>query len=422
MKEKIIVKNFSVIKDIELEINNINIIIGEQATGKSVLAKLIYFFREQVIENYKTSLLNNQPFSNFKILMENNFKMFFPAYFWERESFEIIFYYKIDNTKIVIKKDTNSNAPKIKIEFSDRITRKYKEIKNVFINQKQDPFNLDKITKLENKFNEEIYKTFNSEFLIFTPASRAFFTLYKENIFSLNLLKISDFFITKFGSYYEKLKRFNFEPSKLFNKLSKEILKGELYFDKKDDWIYSNNGNKIKLKDSSTGQQELAPIILLLKYIESNNTNNFLIIEEPEAHIFPSTQKKLVEFFTAIYNYSEKRTGYFLTTHSPYILTCFNNLIQAQNTYEVIKNKKVNDEITEGEFNKLKEKLDNTISPEKRINFNDISVFLMKGGKLFDTKDYKNKLLNSDAIDKVSEDISDEFTNLLEIEFYGEQE
>jgi predicted ATPase len=42
--EKLIVKNFLTVQDIELDIKKINVIIGRQAEGKSILAKLVYFF------------------------------------------------------------------------------------------------------------------------------------------------------------------------------------------------------------------------------------------------------------------------------------------------------------------------------------------------------------------------------------------
>jgi len=43
--QKIVIKNFGAIPDAEIEIKNILILIGEQASGKSTIAKLIYFFK-----------------------------------------------------------------------------------------------------------------------------------------------------------------------------------------------------------------------------------------------------------------------------------------------------------------------------------------------------------------------------------------
>ncbi len=43
--QKIIIKNFRQIEYAEIEIKKITLLIGEQASGKSTIAKLIYFFQ-----------------------------------------------------------------------------------------------------------------------------------------------------------------------------------------------------------------------------------------------------------------------------------------------------------------------------------------------------------------------------------------
>ncbi len=44
MNEKIIIKNFGPLKQLELDLKEIMVFIGPQASGKSTIAKLIYFF------------------------------------------------------------------------------------------------------------------------------------------------------------------------------------------------------------------------------------------------------------------------------------------------------------------------------------------------------------------------------------------
>jgi predicted ATPase len=60
MKEKIVIKNFSVLEDVDVEINKINILIGPQATGKSLIAKLIYFFKSSVINQMVPAIISHQ--------------------------------------------------------------------------------------------------------------------------------------------------------------------------------------------------------------------------------------------------------------------------------------------------------------------------------------------------------------------------
>lgn len=43
--QKIIIKYLGPVRELEMEIKDFNLFIGEQATGKSTVAKAIYFFR-----------------------------------------------------------------------------------------------------------------------------------------------------------------------------------------------------------------------------------------------------------------------------------------------------------------------------------------------------------------------------------------
>ena len=54
-----------------------------------------------------------------------------------------------------------------------------------------------------------------------------------------------------------------------------------------------------------------------------------IYLEEPEAHVFPDTQKKLIDLFAWMANDPILSFDWVITTHSPYILTAFNTLIEA---------------------------------------------------------------------------------------------
>lgn len=54
---KIVINHLASIRHIEMDINQMNLFIGEQATGKSTLCKAIYFFRnvkEILLDYYYT--------------------------------------------------------------------------------------------------------------------------------------------------------------------------------------------------------------------------------------------------------------------------------------------------------------------------------------------------------------------------------
>ena len=56
MKEGITIVNFGGIKKATISLNSINIFIGKQASGKSITAKLLYYFKgifNEILEGIK---------------------------------------------------------------------------------------------------------------------------------------------------------------------------------------------------------------------------------------------------------------------------------------------------------------------------------------------------------------------------------
>ena len=54
-KEQLVIKNFFTLKDVYIGLGKYNVFIGEQASGKSLLIKLISFFNSMLI----TSILRS---------------------------------------------------------------------------------------------------------------------------------------------------------------------------------------------------------------------------------------------------------------------------------------------------------------------------------------------------------------------------
>jgi len=75
--------------------------------------------------------------------------------------------------------------------------------------------------------------------------------------------------------------------------------------------------------------------LLILFDIILNNRKIFLVIEEPEAHIFPETQKQIMELIALAINVTDSKI--LITTHSPYILTSTNLLIHSASVENKIK-------------------------------------------------------------------------------------
>ena len=76
--QKIIIKNFGAIKEAEIDIPKTLVLIGEQASGKSTIAKLIYFF-QGLRDDYFDELLNSEIGVDFHSLVKDKFYDFFAA-------------------------------------------------------------------------------------------------------------------------------------------------------------------------------------------------------------------------------------------------------------------------------------------------------------------------------------------------------
>ncbi len=229
---------------------------------------------------------------------------------------------------------------------------------------------------------------------------------------------IIDYFLTEFGSDYEKVKSL-YKNRELFNlqkidfdavdELINKIIVGNYVYEKGEDWIYnSHNKRRINLSNSSSGQQEALPMVLVLAVLPFMTQTRFFIIEEPEAHLFPQSQKYIVNLISLIFNLTDKKHKFLITTHSPYILTAFNNLIQAGNTLQALRKKSEN--------KSLIQKLIKIIPENRMLDISDIGVYTIQDGKIKSIINQENQLIDTNIIDDISNEFSREFDELLELE------
>ena len=83
--ETLEIRNFLTIKEANIVIKKINVIIGSQATGKSIIAKLIYLFQSFLSEEL-IGLAYEQ--ANDEVIEQriiNNFETIFSKYGWLKQ-------------------------------------------------------------------------------------------------------------------------------------------------------------------------------------------------------------------------------------------------------------------------------------------------------------------------------------------------
>ncbi len=489
---RLIIENFAGIKSAKIDINDVTILIGPQASGKSVIAKLVYFFNDffnilalfrlkpEIISTLSRAKSTGDFLNKFGDVKVDIFKSFFPPESWPRE-FSIRYEHKYEQHSTIILEKQYSDRLKLKIDVEDRylrnfweivknqsyyknidfhywetkehldqlrteIAEKESELKKIQILEKQKSlkeFSNEKaknikdspeyreltiergkivrqIEELVSKYRKEMANLKKiEEFLalyrlykvnsIFIPASRSFFALLKESYFKLLEANITmDPFIINFGKNWEYAKLIFQQLN--FSNLLKKFLNANYIQEEDAEFLLHDDLRKVPLFMSSSGQQELLPVLMVLLYLKTmRNTDSapsFVFFEEPETHLFPETQKHLVEFLAEVFNSSE-RLRFFITTHSPYILTSFNNLI-----YAAYISKK---------FGKSKTKLAELkkIVPQNRwISPDRISTYAVDPNKgIYKIQEEETGLISQTVLDEISDKISMEFEKLLNIEF-----
>jgi len=111
--EKLIIRNFAGIDKLEIDINSINVIVGPQASGKSITAKLL-FYCKSFFAHLRQGIADNKSKADIDKAHLNKFIEYFPKHTWTDKEFSIK--YRINDTELIIssgknKKKSNSAIP-----------------------------------------------------------------------------------------------------------------------------------------------------------------------------------------------------------------------------------------------------------------------------------------------------------------------
>ncbi len=440
MTEKLIIKNFAGIQDLEIEVKRINILIGPQASGKSICAKLLFYFK-----NFPNAILsaveNGHPKKKLDLSFSEKFEEYFPPESWGAQDFSIR--YEIATFFIEITRAKSSkNVLSLKYSdfFKDKFTnlkkssKKSREAEESFVTMER----MISRRIIKDQFLESLTKNISQEAAfnqLFIPAGRSFFANLQKNIFSfLSNDNSLDPFLREFGAIYETIKSSSSSPrgnqsfiktllraSSLTTRvqritleedtqdeiyrLTEKSLCGKHVYEKGKDFLDSADGRRISIANSSSGQQEILPLTVVLSalpWMASSRAGQTVYIEEPEAHLFPTAQRNIIELIATVFNSCPNQLQFFITTHSPYVLTVFNTLLQAGTLYELPDKEKYH-------------RLEKIISKRKALKISDVSAYLLMDGQCRSIVSEEDGLIDAAAIDQVSDELAIQFERLLDL-------
>lgn len=396
----LVIENFGPITETQVDVKKLTLILGKNNTGKSIIAKLITIFKDMAAYSFdKDPFINRLVELDIAIFLRAETKISWISHlgsvFFDgnglRSSVDIE---GIDKDGLKLYSNINSL---LEVEGTMRdVVERAKKSKNPKVKGYQDNIeefeqilvSLDRVKKTTPNIRERFE-------VLYVPAERDFVSVISGAVFSTlkNRLPISASilsFASRFEQFRSEKSRFNIN-----------FLDVEFARENGEDQIYLPNNSSIPINIASSGIKSVVPAYVVLSALE-NRDASFVALEEPENNLHPTAQKHFANLISrfCLGGNTQMLT---VTTHSPYIISAFNNLIQAGTLAD--EKGEFADEITE------------IIPRESWIKFKDVSAYVLEGGSVRSIINSEWQGIDAEEIDKASDEIGDEYERLLELKY-----
>ena len=427
------IRNFSCIDEASLTLSHLTVLIGPQASGKSVISKLMYFFYDSLLDMVGFDLrFEEETFEEFERQFLESFKKSFPSSAWGLKAFEIYFEAGPVTIKLNRPRPKKGSVGIIKAEFSDMfretfhfIQTEQKIAKERSAGLKADPsisLEWDLFWRIRQAARNKLRKSLGPDFVnrqLFVPAGRSFFTSMGKAVVAFEQGGFLDPLTISFGKYFLAMRdrlsvrdmmyrspesqKQRADLQSLRAKLSLELFSGTIKIEKNEEYVESFDGRKTPFSIMSSGQQELLPLWLTInEFMDIDPPDSLIYIEEPEAHLFPSAQGILTEYLAILLGTSMTQKM-LITTHSPYILSKINNLLKAG--------------ALAGKNSKKEHSAIERIVPKQAwLKPGSISAYAIIERRLVSIMG-EDGLIDGEYLDEVSGEIARDFSRMLEIEY-----
>jgi hypothetical protein len=334
--ERLHIKNFGPIREADIEVRDITVFIGQQATGKSLTAQLLYFMRgmeELVVSDAWGG--GRIPGSGFITHQEMPGKLTGLLANWLGNGSTWHKRTLIDWSLIDGDTQREDRVETVNIDTQGGIT-----LNSVTLNSTT-------LRRVEQLFGPTPSQCPINEKQIYIPAGRIIYSflepqltqhLLSEKKQELHWPGYINVFCAKLKTALRSLesaKRLGDEADKFCSQVlgGTPLISGEKLFFSTWDKFMKEDGydSKIYAFDQlklASGQMEQWPFwVLAATALQEKDTVFRLFFEEPEAHLHPTAQIALIE---AIARLARKNLRFVITTHSPYVVYALNNFLMAQ--------------------------------------------------------------------------------------------
>lgn len=322
------IRNLGPIKDLRIAPKPLTLFIGEQASGKSLAAQVLFFFRELpslLGRSFTPSTTEKKGWRETEIrTLLNQFRgVPFHCFASGGSSMQYVrdgqepwtITLSSDKEDITLSPALHADMEKWAEQWSQDSASlgETRQTRHIFIPTERSVF-----TRLAEDEPSVLYAPYQTMFL------RHFATILEraKKRYS-NLHDVT----SKYGFHSVFEKHINYVMT-----CQRSALGGEAYLSEEEprswQWRIRNIEKNIPIKATSSGQMEAWPFFAIAISYGANAGGEeqvFFYCEEPEAHLHPQAQVEIVKVIAYLVNLGHQ---FVVTTHSPYIVYKFNNMIQ----------------------------------------------------------------------------------------------
>lgn len=416
---KIVINKLGPVHSCEMDLEKLCVLTGPQASGKSTIAKAIFFFRtikDDCVFLYTKKQMagvgDSHIIQALKKQLRSKFMQMFGSSWGMSMDMSMRYEYGEETyVEVSLRESQYEGAPNyIHISMSENITNLLMALNRNNLYDRED------VVSMVN----EVFC--DSHEIVYIPAGRSMITLLTSQLnyilsimddtqkksidyctqnYMERILRVKPLFSGGMrGMYYDKL-TMSTEPvnKHLLQSMMRHIdmiLKGKYQYMDGEERLVLDARRYVKLNYTSSGQQEVVWILNLLFYYMLENRNVYLILEEPESHLFPAAQSAMAELLGMFLNADNQML---LTTHSPYILGALNNLLYAGNL-----------------STKHRDAVKEVVSEEEQIDARQTSAYYVDNGVLKNILDDQLMMIDNGVIDEISAYINELNEKLMEID------
>lgn len=428
----LIIQKLGPIKKCVFSLNQFTILTGPQSNGKSTIAKAVYFFRTikqdilNIIMQGGPKFITGRNTTVWEHILKQHMRdkflqLFGTSWIMHRDMEMKYFYTEKYWLRVFLRSDWNNEGKNfVDFEFSQNfqdylVDLDNRSFTNISLSQKE------YVEKELSKKLDDSYET------VFIPAGRNLITLLSTQLnyiftslersqlrnidyitkrYTELILKLKPMFengmsglITDVENDSERKKKYEKHRAAitLLRQTIENVLRGNYRCIDGEERLYLDAVRYGKINYASSGQQEVVWIFNLLFYYLFEDRKVFLILEEPESHLYPDSQQSISEVLSL---FQGEGNTLLITTHSPYVLGTCNYLLLAG-------------QVNLSEHDTLKKIL------RKRywIYPHEISAYHVHDGEMQDALSSEDNLslINNSLIDGASKQINDISDKIIEL-------